>query len=272
MLPKPLAVLVGVFFLMPLTSLAFHGMPWTLFAREGWFATFVVIAAYWVGPWLLVGAVLIRRYLFFPFYLLECAMLGIHCHYYGQALPTELLLFRYLFIGVMAYLGVLLTNRDFLFPFLSGTGRAWRKAHRYDVEVGLQITTTQANERVEALMENCSATGMGIRIPKTQFKGFLKKMRRGHRLKVHIDSTGLETSLPVEVVWLYEYPDYWTLGLRVLDTGPMIRFVAAVTGLENRIRPMELSHMQLLEADMRDTAFVIWVLFILLSFGMPAFA
>jgi hypothetical protein len=271
-LPRSLAVMVGVFFLMPLTSLAFHGAPWSVYAREGFTHAAIVVAAYWIAPWLLVGAILVRRFLFFPFYLFQCLLLAVHSYVYGNALPWDLLAVRYVLVACMAYLGVLLTNRDFLFPFLSKNGRAWRKARRFDVGVGLQLTAEGRNERVEALMENCSATGMGIRIPKEYFRGFLKKLRRGNRMCVHIDCTGLRTTLPVEVVWVFEYESYWTLGLRVLDTENMIRFVTAVTGLEESGQPMQTPHLQLLENDMRQTAFVLWMLFIMLSFGIPAFA
>lgn len=264
--------MVGVFILMPLTSLVFHGTPWSLYAREGWLHASVVVATYWVAPWLLVGAILVRRFLFFPFYIFQCALLGVHSYVYGQALPWDLLMFRYVLVGCMAYLGLLLTNRDFLFPFLTKNGRAWRKARRYDVGVGLQLTTEGREERVEALMENCSATGMGIRIPKEHFKGFLKKLRRGHRLSVHIDYTGTGTALPVEVVWLYEYESFWTLGLRVLDTETMIRFVSTVTDVEDRDSNLKKPHLELLETDVRQTAFFLWMFLILLSFTIPAFA
>ncbi len=263
--------MVGIFFLMPLTSLIFHGTPWALFAREGAFNTAVVIAAYWILPWLLVAAIVVRRFLFFPVYLVQCLLLALHSYVYGAELPWDLLLVRYLLVGCMAYLGLLLTNRDFLFPFLSKNGRAWRKARRYDVNVGLKITAGGRDERVEALMENCSSTGMGIRIPKEHFKGYLKKLRRGHRLSVHIDWTGLKKSLPVEVVWVYEYEGYWTLGLRVLDTDNMIHFVSEVTGIEDKGSTLANSHLQLLENDVRQTAFVLWMVFIMLSFSIPAF-
>jgi hypothetical protein len=263
--------MVAVFFVMPLTSLIFHGAPWDLYAREGVVHTLLVVITYWVAPWLLVGAILLRRFLFFPFYLLQCFLLGVHCYVYGQSLPWDLLAVRYLLVACMAYLGLLLTNRDFLFPFLSKNGRAWRKARRYDVNVGLELGNNDKSEHVQALMENCSATGMGIRIEKPHFKGFLKKLRRGNRLNVHIDWAGLERAMPVEVAWVYEYQTYWTLGLRVLDTDNMVNFVAEVTGIEDKGRTLQGSHLQLLEHDMRSTAFVLWMVFIMLSFSIPAF-
>lgn len=121
-------------------------------------------------------------------------------------------------------------------------------------------------------MENCSATGMGIRIDKEHFKGFLRKLKRGNRLSVYVLTERLETTLSVEVVWLYEYDAFWTLGLRALEPDRMIHFVAAVTGLRDRTLPLRSSHVHLLEHDVRQTAFVLWMLFIALSFGMPAFA
>lgn len=263
--------MVGIFFLMPLTSLVFHGTPWALYAREGVGHASLVLATYWISPWFLVVAILMRRYLFFPVYLIQCALLGVHCAVYGHSMPWDLLAVRFLLIGCMAYLGLLLTNRDFLFPFLSKNGRAWRKARRYDVNVGLQLSTDGKNDRVEALMENCSATGMGIRILKEHFKGSIKKLRRGHKLNVHVEWTGLTKALPVEVVWVYEYEGYWTLGLRVLDTDHMIHFVAEVTGIEDRGQSLKSSHLQLLENDVRQTAFVLWMVFIMLSFSIPAF-
>lgn len=272
MLPRPLGVMVGIFLLMPLTSWAVHGTPWELYSREGIYRVLVVLAGYWLAPWLLVGAILLRRFLFFPFYLFQCALLGVHCYVFGQSLPWDLLVVRYILVACMAYLGVLLTNRDFLFPFLSKSGRAWRKARRYDVNVGLQLLFDGHDERVEALMENCSSTGIGIKIAKEHFHGNIKKLRRGHKLGVNLDWTRLNKALPVEVVWIYEYQNYWTLGLRVLDTDSMMHFVAEVVGIQDNGRPLHNSHLQLLETDVRQTAFVLWIVFIMLSFSIPLFA
>lgn len=269
-LPAPLVGMFLIFFFVPILSLAIHRPPWEMWFTDGITQTAIVTLTYWICPWALCGAILIRRYLFLPFYLLQCLALAVHSWYYGVSLPLDLEITRYVLVGCMGYIGVLFANKDFLYPFLAKNPRFWRKARRFDVDFPVEIVGDNPEDRIPAMMTNCSVTGMGVRIPQGQFKQLLKRKRRGQRLSVIAKHGPLEVTLPVEVVWLFDYGPYGNLGLRVLQTDRMIEFVASFTGSEETRSPVRTRHAQLLEHDVKQTAFVLWMLFIMLSFSIPA--
>ena len=52
----------------------------------------------------------------------------------------------------------------------------------------------------------------------------------------------------------------------------MVDFIGEVTGREQKIMTINPSQSHLLELDVRQTAYLLWMLFITLSFSIPAFA
>lgn len=272
-IPSPLLGMFLIFLVVPFLSLAIHRPPWELVASDGWYRAILVGLAYWVCPWMLCFAIVYRRFLFLPFYLVQCGALALHSWSYGKGVPFDLEITRYVLIACMGYIGVLFANKDFLYPFLAKNPRFWRKARRFELEWNVTILGDSPKETVDGTMTNCSVTGLGVRVPQSNFKQFLRRKRRGARLSFQVKKGPLEWTIPAEVVWLYDYGPYGNLGLRVMNTDRMIEFVAAVTGEKDAdMMPLRSRHAQLLEHDVRQTAFVLWMLFIALSFSIPAFA
>lgn len=261
-----------VFLIIPISSLFFHQVPWEMYRTEGLWYTLLVLVTYWICPWLLCIAIIIRRFLFLSFYLVQCLMLGIHCIAYGNYLPFDLQIVRFVLIACMVYIGFLFINKDFLYPFLSKDRRFWRKAKRFEFFFDVQIVNNQTEKKIPAVLLDCSVTGMGIKILDENFRGFIKKCRRGDRFSVLLKRGVVEMKLPVETVWIFHYGEFWKLGLQILNTRQMVDFIADVTGKEQKIRTINNSQSHLLENDVRQTAYVLWMLFITLSFSIPAFA
>lgn len=271
-MPQSLLGMFTVFLFVPAFSLVFHGSPATLVNNYGWGQSILIWTAYWVLPWSLCAAILVRRFLFLPFYMLQCIALIAHCMVFDNNLPTDLLLMRYALIGCMAYIGMQFANKDFLYPFLTKTRRFWRKARRFDVNVPLEILGDKG-QRISANMENCSATGLCIKVTCDRAMKTLRKKRKGDRLVTVIKLGLVEKKITSDIAWFFDYGEHISIGLRVINVDDMVSLVTEITGLKDTTySPVTTSQSHLLEYDVRQTAFFLWMLFIALSFGMPAFA
>ena len=272
-MPGSLVGMFVVFLVVPLTSLTFHPMPWDIWYSEGPLSALLVTVTYWIAPVCLCYAIASRKFLFLPVYILQCVALVVHTVHFGNRLPLDLLLVRYILVGCMTYIGFQFANKDFLYPFLTKSRRFWRKARRFDIQLDMEIIPDKGKERITARMENCSVTGLCIRVLSSESKGLLKQTKKGGTLAVTVPFRGKEFKFNGDVVWIFDYGDFLTVGLRVSSGDSMVDFVTEVTGSrQTTARPVSKYQAELLEYDVRQTAFVLWLLFIMLSFGMPAFA
>lgn len=272
-MPRSLVGMFLVFLLVPVTSLAFHDLPWRMYDMFGGWPTFVVGLTYWVCPWLLCFAVLFRRFLFMPFYFLQCFALVLHSLVFGASLTFELQLIRYALVGWMFYIGFLFVNKDLFYPFMAKSRRFWRRARRFNVKVEVGIARSGNGERkIVGVVQNCSATGMGVRMDKSRCEGLLDNSKRGDHFRLFIDFEGLCFDMPADLMWLFDYGEFWSLGLQTLDSKMMIEFLTAALGKERRVSGGNWSQLQLLEQGVGQGAYILWMIFIGLSFGLPAFA
>lgn len=271
-MPTSVLVMFGVFLVTPFLSLTFIELPWVVYAQEGTGRASLVVLTYWLGPLLLCYSILIKHHLFVPFYLLQCVALLAHSITYSNKLPLDIALARYVLIGFMAYIGVFFGNKDFLTPFLTKNFRMWRKHPRFRVSFEIHLVGDKPEMKIPALLENCSATGMAVSIEKKLVNSFVKKKQERDALGVLLRWQGQEFTLQGTIVWLSDSEATRAVGLHLGKSEALTRFVAWVKHeLAYEARMLHASS-PVLEHDVQQTALILWVLFIALSFGLPAFA
>lgn len=271
-MPTPILVMFFVFLLTPLVSLSFIERPWVIYAREGFWRATTVTLTYWLIPLGLCYALAFKHYLFLPLYGGQCLALLLHSILYSNTLPLDMALARYVLIAFMAYIGFFFGNKDILYPFLTKDFRIWRKTRRLRVTYEIQLMGDRPEHRIPAKIKDCSAVGMAVSIEQKHLQSFLQKKSEGDRLTAVIRWLGQERAFPAEIVWTSSSEKARSLGLRVARNMGLSEFVDWIKGELLYESRLYRTASPLLEHDVHQTALTFWVLFIALSFGLPAFA
>lgn len=268
-LPPPIFVLFVVFLVIPFASIFILGSPWQVFGIAGFWKGTIIALTYWILPPLLCYAILFKHHLFLPFYLLECMALLLHSTVFRQLLALDLLILRYVLIALMVYVGVTFANKDFLQPFLTRRLRYWRRSSRVAVNYPILIGDSRQKLEIPARIENCSDIGMAISVAKQHLDRFPKPKNSGHELLCDLHWPKGRRSLSAEIIWTSDLPASRLFGLSVEDTKTMGEFLVWIRNESNFTSPLKPV---ILEHQMRHTGFILWILFILISFALPAFA
>ncbi len=271
-MPTPILVMFFVFLLMPVASTTFIDRPVDIYAREGMWRALLVTLTYWVLPWSLCYSIALKHYLFLPLYLAQCLILLTHSIVYSHMLPLDISLARYVLVAFMAYIGVFFGNKDFLYPFLQKEHRVWRKAPRFRINYEIQLLGEKPEHKIPALVRDCSVTGMFVIVDPRHTQTFLKRKAEGDQVKAVLRWNAQERTIPAEIIWSSAANNARHLGLRVTEPDqlkPFISWVKAEMAYESKLYR---AASPLLEHDVHQTALMFWVLFIALSFGLPAFA
>ncbi len=263
-MPPPIRVLFFLFFLTPFVS-----MLCGLFSHFGEQTTWSIVVfsiSYWIMPLLLCYAIIAKHYLFLPFYLLQCLALGVQSFSYTHDLVSDILIVRLFVIGMMVYIGILFANRDFLAPFLTGQNRHWRKHPRIEVYHSIDLRSPDEKWNIPATLKNYSAGGMAISVDEKHSK--LLNVKKGDRIVATVRTIEGTRSVLTEIAWA---SPQCRLGLQALDTTIMGELMML---LQRESENRALSHSaptSILQYQMKASGFFLWVFFISLAFGLPAF-
>jgi hypothetical protein len=271
-MPRPILVMFVVFLLTPLVSLTFIDKPWNVYHHDGPWRAAVVTVTYWILPWSLCYAIAFKHYFFLPLYLLQCLSLVLHSFVYRDIFPLDISMARYVLVGFMAYIGLFFGNKDFLYPFLTKDYRVWRKSPRYRINYDIYLIGDRPEHKIPAMIRDCSASGLFVIIDPRHVHSFLKKKLEKDKVKAVIRWLGQEHAVNAEIVWSNASGEARHLGLRVVDNESLTPFISWVKGELAYESKLLHTATTLLEHDIHQTALMFWVLFIALSFGLPAFA
>lgn len=274
-MPPAVLSLFGVFFAIPFASLWLFGAPWNVWNSEGGLRAALMVAAYWALPLTLCAAMLRAHWIFVPTYFVQCLALLAHSILYSDRLPLDIAVARYVMIALMAYVGLFFGNKDFLSPFLTLKQRFWRRFPRLAVRYEIQLVGERPEHKIPAWLVDVSANGFAIRIDERHLESFVKKKSFGQKISVVVRWQGKEQTFETEIVREEAKPAERILGLRAAgDPKPLSAFVEWARYAVNR--EAQILHRPrtgtVLETELHQTAMALWVLFIALSFGLPAVA
>lgn len=263
-MPTPLLGLFLVFLAVPALSLGWL-RPWDQMVNPAVWKMALLILTYVLLPMAVCISLLFRYYWFFPLYFAECVLLGLHASVSQQVFEVQMA--RFLLIGLMIYVGLLFGNKNILYPLLSKTIRFWRKAPRFRIgrEVGVKVN----GEFVPALLKDGSKTGMQLAIHQDD----LPSDGMDGAFQVALDQDGKEILVTVKQVWVKEdeAERCFRIGCVVLEKATMAAF------LKNEIAKhratLQLPELKdfAVHRDIQETALVLWLVCIALSFALPAF-
>lgn len=271
-MPAPVLVMFVLFLVTPFLSLTFIERPWDFAVHHGKARTFVILAAYWVFPLLLAYSLAFRRYLFLPLYGLQCVALMMHSFFHSREIPLDMALARYILIAFMGYIGYFFGNKDFLYPLLTSDFRIWRKTRRIRVNYEIHLTGERPEHRVPARIRDISATGLAVGLDTRHHETFVKRKGEGDVITVVARWGGKEREFSSKIVWANFKEGVRYFGLMVdeqQDLGEFVQWIKNEILIEKKLLR---SSAPIFEHDVHETALAYWVLFVVLSFGLPALA
>jgi hypothetical protein len=277
-MPPAVASMFWVFAIVPLASFWVVDAPWTVYAREGATRAAVVVAAYWLVPAAICYAILFRHYLFLPLYILQCAVLLTHAVLYRDRLPLDLSIVRFVMVFLMGYVGVFFGNKDFLSPFLTMKKRFWRKAPRLQLRYRITLVGERPEHRIPAELRDVSSGGIAVFVEPKHRDTFIAGYAMGTRLTASMKWNGREQTVAVTLVRKEADQGGWRLGLESAEGYPAFAafFRWAKDEMEREAAllhtPPSSSAAGVLAHDLHQSAVTLWLLFIALSFGLPAIA
>jgi len=113
---------------------------------------------------------------------------------------------------------------------------------------------------------------MALVVEKRDLTDEIKGKQKGDAMTVKAVWEDEAFLIPCEVMWVAKIDAGVRIGLRATDFDPMYNLVASVTGEELPYPVKKGIKNILLEHEIRTTALILWVIFIGLSFGIPAYA
>jgi len=271
-MPLPVMVMFFVFLLTPFLSLTFIHKPWSFVEHHGMTRTFVILAAYWVFPLSLAYALACRRYLFLPIYGLQCGALLAQAILSANEMPLDMALARYVPIAFMGYIGFFFGNKDFLFPLLTSDFRYWRKTRRIRVNYEIHLLGERPEHRVPARIRDLSSGGLSVGLDTRHHETFVKRKDTGDTIRAVVRWGGKEKEFPATIVWANFKDGVRYFGLQVEKTHNLDQFVQWIRNEILIEKKILRTSAPVFEHDVHDTALAYWVLFIALSFGLPALA
>jgi hypothetical protein len=272
-MPGTVRVIFAVFFLVPVLSSGAGWWPTELWESGPPLAAILSLVTYWILPLLICFSIAWKHHWFLPLYLLQCVSLVTHASVYSETLPWDLLILRYGLVALMAYIGILFGNRDFLYPFVTKSSRLWRMAPRIDVELHLYLADENGHNKIPAMMVNCSLTGMAITVDSRHLHGPMRKKGPGSDLTAILRWQERDRVVPLRIVWSNEQSETVRYGLQVTDHDVMNQFMEWLKEWHSAEMRFNPAARPLLTRDrIGTTAVMLWVISILLAFGLPAFA
>ena len=265
-----------LFAVVPLASFVVVDAPWNVYAHEGIVRAAVIVGAYWLIPAAICYAILFRHYLFLPLYILQCVMLLTHAVLYRDRLPLDLSIVRFVMVFLMAYVGVFFGNKDFLSPFLTMQKRFWRKSPRLQVRHRVTLVGERPEHRIPAELRDVSSGGIAAFIEPKHRDTFIAGYAIGARLTAQLKWNGRDQTVSVTIVRKDESEGGWRLGLESAEGYPAFSafFRWAKDGLDREATLLHTARPQtgVLAQELHQSAVTLWLLFIALSFGLPAIA
>jgi hypothetical protein len=272
-MPLPVIGLMSIFLLVPPASAYFLETPFSAWQRNEAFPAAALALAYWACPLAIAFSLVRKHHWFLPLYVLQCVFLSAHTLLSrGQA--TEIQIARILLIGLMLYVGVLMGNRNFLYPLLSRQYRLWRRSVRFRVGRAVTLGTGGEGRGTPALLFDCSNTGVQVSVHPSDMTDRLRHMKRGDRFELRIPAEALipETKIAMEVAWRGETDGTTRLGCKTLDRRMLKAYVAREKDKQKATVKLPVPKGYTIDQDIQETALVLWLVCIALSFALPAFA
>jgi len=267
-MPRPIRALFFLFLLIPLASLLFARASLSVSGSQTNSGFVLFFVSYWLLPLLLCFTIFVKRYLFLPLYILQCAILLVHSLGYVHATSGDILFARTILIGMIIYVDILFGNKDLFAPFLTVRKRSWRKYPRSQFHLQLELRSPDEDWSIPAILKNSSLGGMALTVSENDFHR-LSVRKKGDRLVAVMRTMGGTSSVPTEIAWI-THPPNCLIGLRALDAAMMSGLIMLAQSTEDGA-PASTSHLGFLQAKMGEPSFVLWIFFILLVFGLPAF-
>ena len=233
------------------------------------------VLTYWCLPSGLCFCLLSKRRLFLPGYFLQCACLAVYAAILGSGQSFALMIPQYLLIGLMAYVGLLMSDKNFLYPFLSREFRHWRMSVRYQTNLRVLVSVGKNKMPIPAIAMDCSRTGMKLRFLKRDIQKLDSQLESGRRIEAIMGPMNQVlgkniSEIPLEIIWNKSSETDLVLGAKSLELKKMESFVNTEV-IPNGAKQTSSNGIGPLERDMEQTALVFWVICIALSFALPAF-
>ncbi len=279
-MPPAIASMFWLFAIVPLASFVVVDAPWVVYAREGVVKAAVVFAAYWLVPVAICYAITFRHFMFLPLYILQCVMLLAHAVLYRDRLPLDLSIVRFVMVFLMAYVGVFFGNKDFLSPFLTVKKRFWRKSPRLQVRYRITLVGERPEHRSPAELRDVSSGGIAVVIEPKHRDTFISGYDLGAGLTTNLKWNGRDQTVSVTIARKDEMDGGWRLGLESAEGYPAFAafFRWAKEGINREAAILHTNPAVggtgggLLAQELHQSAVTLWLLFIALSFGLPAIA
>ncbi len=271
-MPLPVLVMFLVFLFTPFLSLTFIQQPWSFAAHHGALRTFAILAAYWIFPLALAYSLAFRRYLFLPLYGMQVLALLTHSFLNSSEIPLDMALARYVLIVFMGYIGFFFGNKDFLYPLLTSDFRIWRKTRRIRVNYEIHLLGERPEHRVPARIRDLSAGGLAVGLDTRHHETFVKRKDTGDQIIAMVRWAGIQREFPAQIMWANFKDGVRYFGLQVDEKHGLNEFVKWIHNEINIEKKLLRASAPIFEHDVHETALAYWVLFVVLSFGLPALA
>lgn len=272
-MPLPILGLTLLFSLVPFLSCILFESPAAAFDRAGLAYAAALVLAYWIAPLAISAALLFKHHWFLPFYILQCAGLILHTILaHDQA--AEIQFARVVLIGLMFYVGVLIGNRNFLYPLLTKQFRFWRRSIRFRVGRAIAVASDPKETGTPALLFDCSAGGVQLAFHVSDLPGNMRHFFKGNRFEIRVpaEQEAPEMRIEMEVAWAAEADTSIRVGCRALNKTLMRTFVRTERKKQKLAAQLPMPKGFVIDQDIHQTALVLWLVCIALSFALPAFA
>lgn len=277
-MPPAVASMFWLFAVVPLAAFVVVEAPWNVLKHEGSVRAAIVLGTYWLIPMAICYAIAFKHYFFLPLYISQCVMLLTHAFLYHDRLPFDLSIVRFVMVFLMAYVGVFFGNKDFLSPFLTMQKRFWRKAPRLQVRYRITLMGDRPEHRIPAELRDVSSGGIAAMIDPKHRDTFIAGYAPGSRLTATVKWNGREQTFPVTIVRKDDVEGGFRLGLESAEGYPAFAafFKWAKDGIDRETAILHTKSTNapkgVLAQDLHQSAVTLWLLFIALSFGLPAIA
>jgi hypothetical protein len=266
LLPMPLRVASIFFLFIPILATGLGHTP----GAQGFASLVLWLITYWVLPISVSFAILFRHVWFLPLCLAQSFALGMHCYQYRELEGLSGSLVRFLLIVAMGLLTMLFADRDLLQPFISGRNRFWRRSPRLPARHPVEILTGEGR-RFDGEIQDCSLTGMGLRLSSVEGQSYLAGLREGDGLDLEVSLSSGRYSLATRLVWFDGGGSMGRVGVAFKNPKLMGAIVASVTGqLASPWHPVrERFAYYWLKGGVKHVALVFWLLSITGAFFLP---
>jgi hypothetical protein len=267
-LPAPLLILFCVFLILPFWSLTFVELPWETFARGDALGAGVVFFAYFLGPVLILVTTALSSITFLPIFVVECLTLILHTIFNFQNQTVEFQFLRLVLLGAMAASGILVFNRDTLYPFMSKSTRLWRRSKRIATNVKMYLAV--GDQRHSVMMQDISLTGIGLIGSSPEVLAALKEAGKNGSLVFSIQQGGLERILEGKLTWSTGCGDTRQFGVKVADDNVMAMVIGGLKLNSGASKFSQFVVKNWARTGFRRSILSVWGLTLAGSFGVPA--